>query len=354
MSLRAALLAFAAFIAFAGSTGAQAQAEPEVSDDPLSDARVTGGPVVAKEDAARVLELPLPSEPTARYAALQRQLSAANWFFDRARINELLRLLAEAGRGRPEGELWITRYLGSEFNYGSQGKAVEAAEAWLADGSLQLLTRAEVALSLAYYLGHAGGDRFRIERAWSNAESVWSQLQKAGPPPERLQMLRVQTRSEIERLRGDLNGAVASLREAGRIGKLAIQIETARAANPREQKVLDAIGRHDGSLGMLSYALVRVSRPQEAISIAEGRVAQWRAGVLSPTIGARWQYRLAASLVSVQRYEPGLVAARTSDGGGRAVIAAQVAQAGRGSVVAEAELRQQIAGTQRRLGDQHH
>ena len=314
MVLRALVLVCAASMALAGAPAARAQADDgDAGDEAPSAALPPNIAPVAREDAARVMEEPLPTEPGARYLALQRQLAAAQWFIDRPRINGLLHELADAGRGRPDGEAWIVRYLGAEFQYGSQGKAVEAAEAWLTDNSLPLITRTEVSMLLTYDLIATNADRFRSERAWSNAESLYAQAQKAGTLPQRLQVHRLQVRSEVERLRGDPAGSVATLREAARIAKAWIQTEQRRSSNPRDQQVLDAAGWYDGTLGSLIYALVRVSRPQEAIEIAQGRIAQWRAGVLSDILGARWNYRLATSLVSVQRYEPGLAAARQAD-----------------------------------------
>lgn len=291
----------------------QAQAEGGEGDGPSDEALQAGTPLVSKEDAPRVLALPLPTEPAARYLALQRQLSAALWVGERPRISEALRQLVEAGRGRPDGESWTVRYVNAEYQYGSQGKAVEMAETFLADDKLQLQTRTELSLALTYFLVNGASERFRVERTWSRADGLWTQFEKAGAVPERMRLQRLQVRSEIERLRGNLDGAVATLREAARVGKGWIQAETRRGTPARDQKMLDAAGHYDGTLGMLTYALVRASRPQEAVSLAEGRLAQWRAGTLSDIMGARWNYRLATALVALQRYEPGLAAARTAD-----------------------------------------
>ncbi|MBK7314405.1 hypothetical protein [Candidatus Aalborgicola defluviihabitans] len=77
--------------------------------------------------------------------------------------------------------------------------------------------------------------------------------------------------------------------------------------------MLDAYGWLDGSMGMLTYALVRDGRPQEAIHVAESNLALWRAGQLSDGLGARWDYRLANSLNATQQFTPALAAAQQSD-----------------------------------------
>ena len=64
---------------------------------------------------------------------------------------------------------------------------------------------------------------------------------------------------------------------------------------------------------MLTYALVRHGRPQEAIDVAQANLALWRSGQITDALGARWNYRLATSLIATQQYEAGLTAARLSD-----------------------------------------
>ncbi|MCZ7655714.1 MAG: hypothetical protein M5R42_17845 [Rhodocyclaceae bacterium] len=86
------------------------------------------GEKLTNEEATRLLALPLPDAPDARYALLQRQYNAALLLEDRARLVEVARQLVDAGRGRPGGEAWITIYLNAEFSWGSSGKAFEASD----------------------------------------------------------------------------------------------------------------------------------------------------------------------------------------------------------------------------------
>ena len=86
---------------------------------------------LTRDEATRLLALPLPETADARYALLQRQFSATQLLEDRARLIEVAHQLIEAGRGRPGGEAWITTYLNAEFSWGSSGKAFDASDAFV-------------------------------------------------------------------------------------------------------------------------------------------------------------------------------------------------------------------------------
>jgi CHAT domain-containing protein len=273
----------------------------------------TSGVRLSAEEAARLLAQPLPEEASARYAALQRQYRAAQLLDQRARLIDLARQLMDAGRGRPGGEEWIRAYLNAEFTWGSSGKALEACEPLINDSSLSLEARATAALRQTYYAAQ-GRDRAVVARLWSRADGLSRQaLAQPGMADSRLVVDRLHVRTEVERLAGQAAAAVATLREAVGLGRRRLQALQARQLAPREPEMLDAQGWLDGSLGQLVYALVRQGRAPEAIDIARGNLALWRAGQLSDGLGARWQYRLATALVATQQYEEGLAAARVSD-----------------------------------------
>ena len=297
--------------------GAAALVQAQADTDDASSATIeepdASGAKLTPDEATRVLAQALPDAPDARYAALQRQYRAALLLEDRARQIGLARQLADAGRGRAGGEVWITTYLNAEFTWGSQGKALEACEPFLADKNLSLGARAVIALRQTYFAA-AGHDRAILARLWSRADDLASQaLAQGGPVPIGLAIDRLQVRSEIERWQGNQAAAVATLREAVGLGRRNHQAARARSSDARDPEVLDTYARLDGSLGMLVYALVRQGRPQEAINVAQANIALWRAGQISDGLGARWNYRLATSLVSTQQYEAGLAAARLSD-----------------------------------------
>ena len=183
----------------------------------------------------------------------------------------------------------------------------------MADKSLSIGTRASVALRQTYFAAQ-GHDRAILARLWSRADDLAGQaVQQGGSMPLRMATDRLQVRSEIERFQGNDAAAVATLRESVGIGRRNLQAARARSTNARDPDVLDAYGWLDGSLGMLTYALVRQGRSQEAINVAQANIALWRAGQISDGLGARWNYRLATSLISTQQYEAGLAAARLSD-----------------------------------------
>lgn len=271
------------------------------------------GEKLTNEEATRLLALPLPDAQDARYALLQRQYNAALLLEDRARLVEVARQLVDAGRGRPGGEAWITVYLNAEFSWGSSGKAFEASDPFVSDPSLSIGTRASVALRQAYFAAQ-GNDRAKLLRFWSRADDLTSEaLKQPESAPLRLPIYRLQVRSEVERWQGNIAATVATLREAIRLGRSEVQAVRKRKGNARDPEVLDAYGWLDGSLGMLTYALVRHGRPQEAIDVAQANIALWRAGQIRDGLGARWHYRLAHSLNAVQQFEAGLAAARQSD-----------------------------------------
>ncbi len=307
------------------ATAAAAQVDDDTGLDPT-------GPALAQAEAERLLALPLPAEPAARYALLQQQARAAQSLEQRGKHVALLAELAQLGRSQPGGETWIRAYLSAEFVWGSSGQALTAADAFASDTTLSLPTRAAAALRQVYALAQAK-DRVQMQRMWSRAQGLVKQaldgLGARDPAATlRLQVDRLQVRSEIERWDGALAEATASLREAVRLAQQGV--EAARRASDssgssgssgpsgpsgpaRDPLVQDAYGWYDGSLGMLSYALVRQGRVPEAIQIGQSNLALWRAGQLSDALGARWSYRLAAAQVSARRYPAGLENAQRAD-----------------------------------------
>jgi len=292
---------------------AWAQAEEVETSLSEADEAEASATKLTPDESARVLAQVLPEAPDARYALLQRQYQAARLLEDRVRFVDIARQLADAGRGRPGGEQWILNYLNAEFTWGSQGKALEASEPFVTDSTLTLATRASAALRQAYFAAQ-GHDRAILTRLWSRADGLAGQMMKQGTAaPPRMAVDRLQVRSEIERFSGDNAASVATLREAIGLGRRDLQAARARAGNARDLEVLDAYGQLDGSMGMLTYALVRHGRQQEAITIAQANLALWRAGQITDALGARWNYRLANSLMATQQFEAGLAAARLSD-----------------------------------------
>jgi hypothetical protein len=274
--------------------------DAESAGEPSADAG-SDGAMLGAQEATRLLAQALPEAADARYALLARQLQAARMLEDRQSYIELARQLMLAGNGRAGGEKWITRYLNAEFTWGSSGKALDACEPILADSRISLETRARVALRQTYFASQ-GRDRKVIERDWSRAEDLAKQALKLGiDAPARLNIDRLQVRSEVERWRGDVAASVSSLREAVGLGRREVEARRARAASVRDADFVDAYSWLDGSMGMLSYALTRQGRSQEAIELAQGNLALWRAGQINEGLGARWNYRLAASMNATQR-----------------------------------------------------
>lgn len=292
---------------------AWAQAEDDGASLSEADEADTSATKLTPDESARVLAQVLPEAPDARYVLLQRQYQAARLLEDRVRFVDIAHQLADAGRGRPGGEQWILNYLNAEFTWGSQGKALEASELFVSDATLALATRASAALRQAYFAAQ-GHDRAILARLWSRADGLVGQVMKQGSAePPRMAIDRLQVRSEIERFSGDNAASVATLREAVGLGRRDLQAVRARTGVARDLEVLDAYGQLDGSMGMLTYALVRHGRQQEAINIAQANLSLWRAGQITDALGARWNYRLANSLMATQQFEAGLAAARLSD-----------------------------------------
>lgn len=276
---------------------------------------------MAAAEAQALLNQPLPAEPAARYALLQRQARAAQALEQRGKYVELLRELATLGRSQPGGEIWIRQYLSAEFIWGSSGQSMVAADAFASDTTLSLPTRAAAALRHVYALAQAR-DRAVMERMWSRAQSLVKQAQEALGDRDpaatlRLRVDHLQVRSEIERWEGRLGDAVATMREAVRLAQKGVEdarkLPGGGQRPPRDPAVQDAYGWYDGSQGMLVYALVRHGRAPEAIQVAQGNLALWRAGQLSEALGARWSYRLGQAQVAARQYAAALENAQRAD-----------------------------------------
>ena len=273
--------------------------------------------VMAEAEAQALLAQPLPADPAARYALLQRQARAAQSLEQRGRYVELTRELATLGRNQPGGEVWIRQYLTAEFNWGSSGKSMAAADAFAGDTTLPATARAEAALRQVYALAQAR-DRSVLERMWSRAQDLVRQAQAALGDREpattlRLRVQYLQVRSEIERWDGRLPEAVATLREAVRQAQKGLEEARRASKGGRDPAVLDAYAWYDGSQGMLVYALVRQGRAPEAIQVSLGNLALWRAGQINESLGARWSYRLAQAQVAARQYAAALENAQRSD-----------------------------------------
>ncbi len=266
-------------------------------------------PAMDPAQARALLGQALPEAPPERYALLQKQAAAAESLEQRERQIAVLEELARLGPTQG-GEGWVRGYLTAEYTWGSQGKAVAAAEGFVSDRRLSPPLRASLALRQAYFAANAS-DRAILGRLWSRADGMArEQIKALGPQSEvaqRLQIERLQVQSEIERWNGALATSVASLREAVRDSEKLMPAAKDAAARQYAQRLLD------GSLGMLSYALVRQGRSPEAVAIAQNYIALWRAGRLADNFGARWLYRLASGLVATQHFSEGLAAARESD-----------------------------------------
>ena len=293
---------------------AQSDADDAGSLSSLDEGDVSGSNL-SRDEATRLLAQPLPDAqgaPDARYAALQRQYRAALLLEERARLIATARELVDAGRGRPGGESWITTYLDAEFTWGSSGKALEVSEAFVTDSSLSLGQRAAAALRQTYFAAQ-GNDRALMARLWSRADDLAAQAQRQGVAPAGLAVNRLQVRAEIEGRQGNQKAMVATLRESVGVGRAVVQAARSHSTGPRDPDVLDAYGRLDGSMGMLTYALVRDGRPQEAIQVAQANLALWRSGQIGDGLGARWNYRLATSLNATQQFAAALAAAQLSE-----------------------------------------
>ena len=273
----------------------------------------SGASKLSHDEAVRLLAQPLPEEPAARFATLQRQYRAAQRLDERDRQVDLARQLVEAGRGRVDGETWIPTYLSAEFTWGSQGRALAACEPLLEDDRLSLPTRALVALRQTYFAAQ-GNDRSLLMRFWSRADSLAEKAIRQHPERSpQISVLRLHARSEIERWQGDAAASVATLRQAVTLARREVRNARAQSKDGRDAATLSAYGWLDSSLGLLTYALVRQARVQEAIDLAQANLALWRAGEIGDGYGARWNYRLATSLNATQQYEAALAAARLSD-----------------------------------------
>lgn len=290
------------------ATPVLAQVDDDAADAPAA--------LMPAAEAQALLAQPLPGDPAARLALLQQQVRAAQSLEQRGRWVELLAELAQAARSQPGAEGWVRQYLGAEFVWGSSGKALAAADAFANDTSLPLPTRAAAALRQVYALAQ-GRDRAPLERMWSRAQGLVQQalVQVAADPVAtwRLQIDRLQVRSEIERWDGRQAEAVASLREAVRLSQKWLDSARAGGKPLKDPAVQDAYGWFDGSQGMLTYALVRQGRAPEAIQIGQTNLALWRAGQITDALGARWHYRLAQAQVAARQYAVALDNAQRAD-----------------------------------------
>lgn len=293
---------------------AAAMVSAQTDDMEPMDASEQAAPRLDAAAATALLAQPLPDDAAAGYALLQRQYRAARNLEDRPRSIALARQLITAGRGQPGGEYWIRAYLNSEFTWGSSGAALEAAEPFVTDTRLSIATRAGAALRQTYFAAQRSNDTMTVGRLWSRADGLSAQaVQQGGADTTSLPVERLQVRSEIERLDGRLAQSLATLREAVGVGRRTVETLRQRGLGPRDAALQDASGWLDGTLGMLTYALVRQGRAQEAVEIAQQNMALSRARQLDEGQAVRWNYRLATALVATQQYEPALAAALRAD-----------------------------------------
>ncbi len=282
-----------------------ARAQGFVDDDPVA-ARPAA-------EAQALLARPLPVEAGARLDLLLEQVQAARYLSQRAAEVALARRLVEEGRGHPDWPGWVRSYLSSEFTWGQSGKALEACEAWVNDPGLVLGLRAGVALRQTYMAAQEGELTTTLNH-WRRAQSLWAAVQQAGGEPDRweryLGVDALQVRAEVERLRGEPEAAVATLREAIREAQgLQAHYLHERLGNPRHPDVEQAASWLDGSRGMLVYALVRLGRAAEALELANEQARRAQRGDLNPARGMRWHYRRAHALNALQRHGEALEAA---------------------------------------------
>ncbi|MBV8500201.1 MAG: CHAT domain-containing protein [Paucibacter sp.] len=284
----------------------------QTEDEPGEEMVEADAPKLDRASAQALLAQALPEGQPERIALLQQQAGAARTLEDRPRQIAVLAELFKLSAGRPEMERWIRPYLSAEFSWGRQAQARAAGEAVMADKRYSPLARTGAALRLAWYAAQ-GSDRAIALRTASLAEGMArEQISLLGADSPRglaIEVERLQVHAESERWRGNFDAATASLREAVRAGGR--MLAAAPASDPALRQEAQALT--DGSLGMLCYALVRAGRAPEAIAIADGYVAQARAGRLGNGQDARWFYRQAHALVAAQRYVAGLAAARESD-----------------------------------------
>lgn len=286
----------------------------QVDDDDAGDSPTALMPAA---EAQALLAQPLPAEPTARLALLQQQVRAAQSLEQRGRWVALLAELAQLGRGQPGHDVWVRQYLSAEFVWGSSGEGLTAADGFASDSTLSLPVRASAALRQVYALSQAR-DRAELDRMWSRAQGLTKQaLEGMGNTDPagalRLQVDRLQVRSEIERRDGRLAEAVATLREAVRLAQKGVEEARRGGKALRDPAVQDAYGWYDGSQGMLTYALVRQGRAPEAVQVGQSNLALWRAGQLTDALGARWSYRLAQAQVASRQHAAALENAQRSD-----------------------------------------
>lgn len=302
-----------------GLLGLTVATPPALADD--EDMAESPAALMPAAEAERVLAQALPEEPRARFELLKQQVRAAQSLEQRGRYVELLSELATLGRSQPGGETWVRQYLVAEFTWGSSGKSLTAADAFAGDAALSPPTRAAAALRQVYALAQAR-DRAVLERMWSRAQGLVRQAQEAlgdGDPDAslRLRIDFLQVRSEIERWDGRLGDGVATLREAVRLAQKGVadtrRLPGGGQRSARDPALQDIYGWYDGSLGMLTYALVRQGRAPEAVQVAQANFALWRAGQLSDSLGARWSYRLAQAQVAARQYAAALENAQRAD-----------------------------------------
>lgn len=300
-------------LTYASAPPAHAQAEGEGGAEAAAPEPQMAGQRLTPEEARQLLAQPAATEADARHAQLQRQYGAAMRLDERGRVIDIARELVERGRGRADFEDWVRTYLSAEFSWGTSGRALEAAEALIADKALSPLTRAVVALRQTYFAAQ-GNDRAITLRLWGRADSL--ARQQLGAAPDNLPRLRVDhllVRSEVERINGSPPAAVATLREANGVARRLLEAVRSAGRSGNDPQHVEARGLLDASQGQLVYALVQAGRPQEAIELAQANVALFKAGQTGDGLGARWLYRLATGLVATQQYEAGLAAAQESD-----------------------------------------
>ena len=292
-------------------------AQEESLETPPDVAMPAGAPIsLSDDDARKALAATLPADAPLqqRLDLLLRQRAAARILGDQAALIRALEQLSEIGKGNPEWARWSLDLMNAEFTFGSPKRSIARGESLLAMPDLDPLLRSSVAASLAWKYCDSN-DLSNCERTFAVAERAHSALPASMSASSRAsaQTSFLQAKAMVLRTRGDLDGQVATLREATISARDYVQrAKAAASGDTQAASYRGAVALANYTAGQLVYALLRQGRAKEALAICQEGLADARLASLGPDVLGGWHHRMAAALIADRRYEDALKEARAS------------------------------------------
>ena len=263
---------------------------------------------------------PAPAEAPSREARIEKlkaEYAQAEKSNDGDALLRALVPLTEFLKGTPDWGVWQRRLVWREYHYGSQNRAIELGEEFVAKQDMPPMTYSRGVSELAWMYFDINRVREGIVTL-AKAEAAFSALPSTILPAQRaaLEASLIAARGYGFWRSGDLETSSSTLRRGLALAMQAA-VETAGKASSSESNS-EIYSRASGEMyrlaGLLLYALLREGKVAEAHAIAEEWLVRAKAGSLDRNQYAVWQRRLGSTLAAQRKFEEALAAVRAGFG----------------------------------------